>query len=234
MKKWIIIALVLVILVAVPLVIFAKRYYDDRYVLDDYYYTVVPLDYDIRPSTDAGGRFTDYTLTCYNADGEARDLSFSVLIDAHSSDLYPPATFIRVSLSKQLVLGRRAIDKADVPESALERIEAGFIPSAARSLTEYAEERTRQLSPQNTAVLAVSCGADGSALRYAYVFNKGEKAAAEEASILLDPVYYVQFRTDKDALPELTAIYLEIRLDDGTAIFSRKYDKRVEFDYEKG
>ena len=234
MKKWIVIVLVLVILVAVPLVILAKRYYDARYVLDDNYYTVVPLDYDITPYIDTGGRVTDYALKCFNADGEARDLTFSVLIDAHSSDLYPSGTFMKVGVSKQLVIGRRAVGRDDVPKGALEKIEAVFAPSAARSAAEYAEERTGQLATKNTASLAVSCTLDGAALRYVYVYGADKKAAAEAAAELLDPVYYVQYRTDKDAFPELTAIFLEIRLDDGAEVFSKKYDTRVTFDYESG
>ena len=232
MKKWIIIVLVLVALVAVPLVILAKQYYDARYVLDDLYYSVVPLDYDITPYIETGGRVTDYSLKCFNADGEARDLTFTVLIDAHSSDLYPPGTYIKVSVSKHLVIGRRAVDRASVPERALERIEAGFAPSAARSPAEYADERTRHLEKKNTASLAVSCTLDGTALRYIYVYGAGEKAAAEAAAQLLDPVYYVQYRTDREAFPELTAIFLEIRLDGGVEVFSKKYDSRVAFDYE--
>jgi len=228
------IALAAVIVVAVPIVIFAKLYYDARYVLDDYFYTVVPLDYDITPTIDAGGRTTDYALLGYNADGEARELAFSVLIDAHKSDLYPPGTFIRVDVSKQLVIGRRAIDEAGIPEKAAEKIRAGFAPVSASSLPEYADERTSRLAVKNTASLTVSCVADGSALSYIYTYNAGERSAVEAAAELLDPVYFVQFRTDKDAFPELTAIYLEIRLDDGTTVFSQRYDTRVEFDYEKG
>jgi len=232
-KKWMLIALAAAIIVAVPVVIFAKRYYDARYVLDDHFYTVVPLDYDITPTLDAGGRITDYTLTGYNADGEARELTFSVLIDAHKSDLYPPGTFIRMDVSKQLVIGRRAIDEAGIPEKAAEKIKAGFTPVSASSLPEYADERTGQLAAKNTASLTVSCGADGSALNYVYTYVAGERSAAEAAAELLDPVYCVQFRTDKDTFPGLIAIYLEIRLDDGATVFSQKYDTRVEFDYEK-
>ena len=50
---------------------------------------------------------------------------------------------------------------------------------------------------------------------------------------LLDPVYKSQFRTDKLTFPELTAIFLEINLTDGTVIYSQKYDKKVQFGYEK-
>jgi len=237
-SRWVLLAALLII--AFPLVIFAKRYYDARYVLDDSFYTVVPLDYNITPHWDEqGDRVSDYALTCYNADGESRKLDFAVLIDAHSSDLYPPGTFIRVDVSKQLVIGRRAVGEASVPEKARGLIASRYAPSAASSLDEYASERTRQLvakyvtpSPA-VASPAMSCAVDGATLVYTYLFAAGSREEAEDAAKLLDPVYSVQFRTDKQAFPELDAIFLEIKLDDGTPVFSRKYDKRVEFDYEK-
>ena len=231
-EKLLWIALAAVILVATPVVVVGKRYYDARYVLDDYYYTVVPTDYDITPYTDQGGRLTQYDLMCYNADGESRELSFTVLIDTHKSDLYPPGTFIRVSASKQLVIGRRAVDVNDVPEKALDRIKADFSPSAASSPDEYAEERSRSLAAMANGAMTVSCLAEGSTLIYTYLYDAGAKDLAEAAAELLDPVYYVQFRTDKDALPELTAIILEVKLTDGTVIYSQKYETRVLFDYE--
>ena len=234
-KTWLIITVAAVALASVPVILFAKRYYDFRYVLDEYYYTIVPGGYDITPYRDRGGRLTDYTLMCYNADGEARELSFSVLIDAHQSDLYPPGTFIRVSMSKQLVIGRRAVDKSDVPEAAMAGILADLAPSlasSASSLAEYAAARARVLAANNTAALSVSCSVDGSVLVYKYVYAPDSKESAEAAADLLDPVYYVQFRSDKDAFSELTAIVLEVALADGTVVFSQQYDKRVVFDYE--
>jgi len=201
--------------------------------LNDSYYTVVPLDYDITPSKDTGGRYTDYTLACYNADGVSRELTFSVLIDAHNSDLYPPGTYMRVDVSKQLVIGRRAVDKTSVPDLALEKIMVDFKPSSAATLIDYAAERVNQLKAMKTAATTVTCAVQDSCLVYLYVYSADKKAAAESAADLLDPVYYVQFRTDKDAFPELDAITLEIRLDNGAQVFSKKYDNRVEFDYEK-
>jgi len=227
------IVLAVIVIAAVPAVLFAKRYYDSRYVLDDYFYSAVPPDYDITPHRDKGGRVTEYTLLCYNSEGEARELSFSVLIDAHNSDLYPPGTFIRVGVSKQLVIGRRAVDEASVPKKALEKIKAGFAYTTATSLSEYAEERARRLASVNAGSAAVSCSAEGTALIYHYVYDMAEKDLAEAGAGLLDPVYYVQFRADKDAVAELTAIFLKIELADGTEIFSQKYDSRVMFDYEK-
>jgi len=227
------IALAVVVVVAIPVILFAKQYYDNRYALDDVYYTVVPLDYNITPYVDEqGGRMKDYTLTGYNANGEARVLEFTVLIDAHGAYLYPPGTFVRVNVSKQLVLECRALDKTSVPEKALQMIEASFVPSTASTLDEYAAERTSQLASQNTPYLQVSCAVAGSTLVYTYQYQTDAQALAEEAGDLLDPVYLVQFRTDKQAFPELTAITLQIKLDDGTVIFSQNYDTRVTFNYE--
>jgi len=233
-KMWRWIVLAAVVLVALQLVFLLKQYYDDRYVLYDHYYTVVPPDYDITPYQDKqGGRVTEYALICYNADGEARELEFSVLIDAHNSDLYPSGTYLRVSVSKQLVIGRRAVDETDIPKKAMENIKSDYVPDSVPLLDEYAEVRTRRLAAKNTPSLNVSCAADGTTLIYTYTFGAYAKELAEAASDVLDPVYYVQFRADKKAYPELTAIILDIKLDDGTVIFSQHYDKRVEFDYEK-
>ena len=231
-KLFLWIAAVVLTIVAIPVILFGKRYYDSRYVLDDYFYTIVPLDYDITPYMDQGGRLTDYTLLCYNADGVDRVLSFSVLIDSHNSDLYPPGTFLRVGTSKQIVIGRRAVDVSDVPELALERIKVGFVGSSASSLSEYAVERGGYLAALNTDSLSVSCVVDGDSLIYTYVYSLYAEVLAEASVELLDPVYSAQFRTDRDAFPGLVAIVLEVKLSDGTVVFSQRYDVRISFDYE--
>jgi len=213
-----------------------KQYYDNTYVVDDYYYTVVPLDYDYTPevSYDSNGHprgyEKEYTLTCYNADGNERELSFRVLLDFQ--ELYPPGTYVRVSVSKTTVLQQNALAEADVPGAALEKIQENFIPSSASTLAEYADERTRQLSAQDTPSLAITCVAQEDTLVYTYQYPTGARDLAETAAELQDFVYRAQFRTDKDLFPELAAIFLEIKLDDGTVIFSQKYDQRVEFGYE--
>jgi hypothetical protein len=70
-------------------------------------------------------------------------------------------------------------------------------------------------------------------LIYTYIYGPDDKKAAEDAAELLDHAYRAQFRADKDALPELAAIYLEVKLAGGAAVFSQKYDKRVTFGYDK-
>lgn len=229
--RWI--ALAAAIVVLVPVVLFLKQYYDNRYALDDVYYTVVPLDYDITPYDDEqGGRMKDYVLTCYNADGEARELEFTVFIDAHGANLYPPGTFLKVRVSRQLVLDCYALDVADVPLGALERIRITFQPTTATSLVAYAQERSSQLSAIDTPSLQASCAAEGTTLVYTYRYNAAAKELAEAEASLLDPVYLAQFRADSEAFPELTAIALEVKLDDGTVVFSQSYDTRIEFTYE--
>jgi len=232
-KKWLWVVLALVAVVLIILTLLFKQYYDYRYVLDDKYYTVVPLDYDITPYQDADmGRTTEYILTGYNENGESKELEFQVYHDAHELELYPPGTFIEVSKSKQLVIGKRALDESDVPEKAMEKIMESFTPSSATTLEEYAEERTTQLVSFNTPSAEVTVSVDNNTLIYTYVYDVGAKGLAEEAKDLLDPVYTSQFRTDKKAFPELTAIFLEIKLTDGTVIFSQKYDQWVKFGYE--
>ena len=65
-----------------------------------------------------------------------------------------------------------------------------------------------------------------------FIYSAGAKETAREMAELLDPVYRAQFRTDKETFPEIDAIFLEIKLDDGTMIFSQKYDEIVRFAYE--
>ena len=233
--KFILIAIPVVALIAAG-VLWAKQYYDYRYALEDCYYTVVPLDYDITPVRlyNDDGKFielvTYYNLTCYNAEGESRELEGRVRINMH--DLYPPGTYLEFSASKQFVIGQRALDEKDIPEKALEKIKETYAPSSASTLAEYAEEKTRQLSLKNTPSVSVFCVADDNTLIYTYIYSDDAKESAGDMIELLDPVYKSQFRTDKLTFPELTAIFLEIKLENGTVIYSQKYNRKVEFSYE--
>lgn len=131
MKKrpvlWIVLAVVVVLIVAG--VIWGRQYYEDHYVISDYYYAVVPEGYDMTPEPqyDNHGNLRqygkEYTLTAYNDQGEARELEFTVMGD--SSAQYPqPGTYLKISTSKQLVVGQSTVDKGDVPEKALEKLNA--------------------------------------------------------------------------------------------------------------
>jgi uncharacterized protein (TIGR01655 family) len=231
--------IIIVILIAVPLALgtlWFKQYYDNRYVLDDYYYTIVPLDYDITPTTMYNSNGADmglekvYDLICYNADGNEKKLEFRARLDFQ--ELYPPGTYVRVSVSKTMVLQQNALDESDVPEKALEMIKKNFIPSETAALSDYAEERTRLLQERNTEEITVTCTLDGTTLIYAYLYKTEDRVMAEAAAGFLEPVYRAQFRADNAAFPELTAIVLEIKIDDGTMLFSERYNERVKFGYE--
>jgi uncharacterized protein (TIGR01655 family) len=231
--------IIVVILIAVPLALgtlWFKQYYDNRYVLDDYYYTVVPIDYDITPTTMYNSNGADmglekvYDLICYNADGKEKKLEFRARLDFQ--ELYPPGTYVRVSVSKTTVLQQNALNESDVPEKALEMIKKNFTPPAAAALSEYAEERTRLLQERSSEEMTVTCTRDGTNLIYAYQYKTEDRALAETAIGFLEPVYRAQFRADNEAFPELTAIVLKIRLDDGTVLFSEIYNERVKFGYE--
>ena len=217
-------------------VMWLKQYYDFRYALEDYYYTVVPLDYDITPERafDSDGEFMrlekEYTLVCYSADGKERELEFRVFLDMQ--DLYPPGTYVRVSASRQWATGKKALAETDVPETALIRIKENFKPSSASSLPEHADYRSRQLNNEASPAIDVFCSSIENELFYTYVYSAQKKETALNDTELLDPVYRSQFRADKDNFPELKAIFLVVKLDDGTEIFSKKYDERVKFGYE--
>jgi len=231
-----IISLALVLVVAIPTVLWCKQYYDNRYALEDYYYTVVPLDYDYTPvksynsKGDHVGFETRYKLLCFNAEGKSRELEFRANPDMHA--LYPPGTYLKVSAGKRHVLAKRAIVRTDIPDTALELIMANFTPSSATSPSEYADERTRQLSARNKVSLNVTCALRDTELIYTYTYNRDAVELANDAALLLDPVYKSQFKTDNAMFPEINAIVLEIMLDDGTVVFSKKYNQRVAFGYE--
>jgi uncharacterized protein YxeA len=236
-RKTLLIIIAVCVAALLVLGVFAlKQYYDANYVVDDHYYTIVPLDYDITPeeSYDSAGVLRDYEkiydLLCYNADGKERQLQFRAMMSFQ--ELYPPGMYVRVSVSKTSVLGQNALAEEDIPGPALSRIQESFVPSASTALEEYAQERTRQLAARNTPSLKISCVVDGTTLVYTYTYSVGSREMAESDATLKDYVYRAQFRADQDAFPELTAIFLEVKLEDGTVIFSQKYDQRVTFNFD--
>ncbi|GHU09861.1 hypothetical protein FACS189431_8530 [Alphaproteobacteria bacterium] len=131
MKK-IIIGVIIVAVVAVG-AFFGKQYYDDRYVGSDYY-TVVPADYDITPQmqyTDNGEEMAlgvVYNLVAYNAQGESKDVKFTILDKdsgwVTSGEYVQPGTYLLVQLSKQLMVGWGTISEDQVPTEILSKINA--------------------------------------------------------------------------------------------------------------
>jgi len=122
------ISLVVVALIVVAGAIWGKNYYQDRYVGSDYY-AMVPMDFDTTPQTmyDRDGNPTDtgkiYILTAYDDQGNSKEVEFPVYGDDPST--YPqPGSYLWVSASKQLVVNWKVITVADVPATALAKINA--------------------------------------------------------------------------------------------------------------
>jgi len=126
---WVTLISVAVVLIAIS--VFGKQYYDSRYVGTDYY-TMVPLDFDMTPkqaqssSGEDMGNALQYDLTAYNNTGEAKQVSFTVY-DVESGfnrgEKQPqPGSYLRVSASKQLVVGWQEIEENAVPKNVLEMI----------------------------------------------------------------------------------------------------------------
>jgi len=119
-----------VILVA-AVAVWGKRYYEDRYVGEDYY-AIVPLDYDMEPepiySMDGQevGQGITYNLTAYNNQGEPKSVEFTVHdpeSDGGRGEIPPlPGEYLWISASKQLVVRWKITDESDIPEKALEMI----------------------------------------------------------------------------------------------------------------
>ena len=126
---WIVLVVVAALVVIVA--VWGKQYYEARYVGADYY-TMIPLDYDMtqKPRYSMKGEDVgtgiEYKLTAYNEQGEPRQISFIVYSEESglSSGVKQPqpGTYLRVSASKQLVVGWGVIEENEVPTAALEKI----------------------------------------------------------------------------------------------------------------
>lgn len=106
----------------------AKQYYNDRYVFDQSYYTQIPADTvneDSKLYSDSGEAFDDgksYDLVGYNEDGEKREVHF--IKRGKAEDYYAPSTYMKVDMSKDIVIGESVIDESEVPQKALEAIKS--------------------------------------------------------------------------------------------------------------
>lgn len=125
--KWIIV--VLIISVIVLGAIWAKGYYNDRYVESDTYYTQIPLDEkndktewikDDKGNDAEKGK--EYELIGYNDKGESREVSF--FKKGEAKDYYSPGIYIKCSTSKTVVTGMSVVDEKEVPKQALEKIKS--------------------------------------------------------------------------------------------------------------
>lgn len=104
----------------------AKKYYNNRYMISDSYYTQIPEDEINEDSwlVDSDGvkqvKGKEYTLMGYNDRGKEREVYFTKTGSAE--DYYAPGTYIKVDASKTLVVGLEVVDKVSVPQAALEKI----------------------------------------------------------------------------------------------------------------
>lgn len=123
-KKNLFILAVAILLVAGAF--WAKNYYNDRYLISDSYYTQIPEDEINQDSwlVDADGvkqvKGKEYTLMGYNDQGKEREVYFTKTGSAE--DYYAPGTYIKVDVSKTLVVGLEVVEEVSVPQAALEKI----------------------------------------------------------------------------------------------------------------
>lgn len=121
-----IIIVVIVVILVGAIAVWAKGYYDSRYVLDKVYYTQIPSDevntdswlYDSSGKAVQEGK--EYYLKGYDENGNERNVSFYVF--GKSEDYYPAGTYIRVETSKTIEIGEKIVTESEVPSSALENI----------------------------------------------------------------------------------------------------------------
>lgn len=116
-----------VVLLGIAGAFWAKGYYNDHYVVSDYYYTQIPLDEVNEDSwlVDADGvkqeKGKQYDLIGYDENGESKEVYFSKTGSAE--DYYAPGTYIKVSASKEITVGVEVVDETDVPQTALNQIQ---------------------------------------------------------------------------------------------------------------
>ena len=125
MKK--IISIIAVVIVIVLGAFWAKGYYNDRYVATESYYTQVPIDEVNKESwlVDANGvkqeKGKKYDLIGYDEQGNSKELNF--VVRGTPENYYTPGTYIKVDSSKTITLGESIVEKQNVPEKALGKIE---------------------------------------------------------------------------------------------------------------
>lgn len=124
MKKLIIFIVTIVIIVFGS--IWAKGYYNNRYVASETYYTQVPLNEDNKTSwlLDGDGakqeKGKEYKLRGFDKNGREKEVSFTK--KGSSSDYFTPGTYIKVNSSKTLDLGVDIISESNVPQKSLDNI----------------------------------------------------------------------------------------------------------------
>ena len=105
-----------------------KNYYQRRYVGEDYYGKVAS-DQSVEPillqGSDGGseiGYGMEYAMLVYNAQGEERMAKFD-RYSKYSENLLQPNSYVKLSLSKEIVLKHEVVTQSDVPEGALVKLD---------------------------------------------------------------------------------------------------------------
>jgi uncharacterized protein YxeA len=118
---------IVVIVIVIAGGMWAKNYYNDRYVSQSYY-AQIPAN---TPTTleglkDSDGKVVEkgrnYELKAYDKNGNERDLEVTVRTK-DASKLYKPGTYLKIEASKQVVTGQAVIREAQIPAAAFAKIQ---------------------------------------------------------------------------------------------------------------
>lgn len=126
MKKNILIVLTLILIAF--MVVKAKSYYENRYVVNDIYYTKVNADIslELEDLYDQNGDVADtgknYSFVAYNEAGDKRIVEFSINTE-NADDLLQPDDYIKIEHSKTLVLSYSVVNEDEVPQSIIKVLE---------------------------------------------------------------------------------------------------------------
>lgn len=126
MKSKTLILLIIFVPLMIAGAIWAKGYYNDRYVASDVFYTQIPSDEvnedswlldDKGVKQEKGKR---YELMGYNEKGEERVVHF--FKKGVAKDYFAPETYMKVTVSKTIELGQKVVSEADIPQGILKMI----------------------------------------------------------------------------------------------------------------
>ena len=127
-KKTKIVIVILAVVLVVFLAIMGKNYYQRRYVGTTYYgkvaadQSVEPIN--LRRSGDGKeiGRGMEYRIIAFDEKGNEQLAIFDRYTE-NSEDLLQPNSYVKFSLSEEIVLKHEKADRADVPESILAKLD---------------------------------------------------------------------------------------------------------------
>ena len=126
-KKVKIIMIVLVVALVAFLAVMGKNYYQRRYV-GTAYYGKVSADQSTKPVMQYSsgdrkemGLGMDYEIKAYDEKGDERVARFDRYTE-NPKELLQPNEYVKFSLSKEIVLKHEVIDKSDVPQEVLAKL----------------------------------------------------------------------------------------------------------------